>query len=140
MSRAETYHLCPSTLSSESTYCNSESVYILSSVSRYCNSESVYILSSVSRYCNSESVYILSSVSRYRNSDTVPLPPKAGASVLAAARVEKDIVLPSPNTMASDAETHTRKLSSVYAPSFSCCSQMYYPFHTATHKAAELAL
>ena len=57
VSRAETYHLCPSTLSPESRYCNSKSVYILSSLSRYRNSESLYSVFS-ERYHNSESVYI----------------------------------------------------------------------------------
>ena len=57
VSRAETYHLCPSTLSPESRYYNSKSVYILSSLSRYRNSESIYSVFS-ERYHNSESVYI----------------------------------------------------------------------------------
>ena len=47
----------------------------------------------------------------------LPLAPKPGVSALHAASVEKDMLLPSPNTIPSDAEIHTQKLSSICAHS-----------------------
>ena len=64
----------------------------------------------------------------------LPLDPKPGVSALHAASVEKDTLLPSPNTIPSDAEIHTQKLSSICAHSVATVHQI------TIHRAATPSL